>query len=105
MHLKAGNPRNGALRRPDLSGKVRQRRQVIAERGGLRRETITRQLHTIAGITREPNHHSIKPADFSGTGGPQRALLAVAAWTCAHEPANTSLPTPAQDALTLRDYL
>jgi hypothetical protein len=31
------------------------RRKVVAEQRGLRRETVARQLHAVAGVTREPD--------------------------------------------------
>jgi hypothetical protein len=66
MHLERRHPRQRALRRPDLGREVRERRQIIAERRRLLGEPVTRQLHPITGITREPDDHPIELLDLLG---------------------------------------
>ncbi len=51
VDLERRDARQGAGRRPDLGREVGQRRQVVAEVGGLLREPVTGQLHAVAGVT------------------------------------------------------
>ena len=66
MQLEAGHPRQGACRGPDLRREVRQRRKVIAERGGLLGKPVTGQLHPIAGIASEPDYDAVEVLDLLG---------------------------------------
>src|SRR5690606_9074150 len=55
--------RQGAGGRADLRGEVRQGRQVVAERRGLRGEAVTGELHAVTRVPREPDDHPGEPAD------------------------------------------
>ena len=50
MDLERRNSGNRARRSPYLCGEVRQRRQVVAENSRAGRETVTSQLHAVAGV-------------------------------------------------------
>ncbi|CAM5512819.1 hypothetical protein SAFG77S_05903 [Streptomyces afghaniensis] len=60
VQLEGRHTRQGPGGRPDLGREVRQRRQVVAERRGLRGETVTGELHTVTRVPREPDDHSVE---------------------------------------------
>ncbi len=66
VHLKAGDTRQGAGRRSDLGREVRERCEVVTHQCGLAREPVARQLHTVAGVTGEPDDHTIELFDRLG---------------------------------------
>jgi len=53
-------------RRPDLRREVRQRRKVVAERGGFLGKAIAGQLHPIAGIAGEADYDAVEVLDLLG---------------------------------------
>jgi hypothetical protein len=55
-----------AGRSPDLSGEVGQRRQVVAEGGGLLGEPIAGQLHAVAGVARNSDDDTVELLDVLG---------------------------------------
>ena len=59
-------PGQRALRGPDLGGEVGQRRQVVAERGGLLGEPVPGQLHAVAGVAGEPDDDAVELLDLLG---------------------------------------
>src|SRR5690606_18714361 len=63
MQLEGRDTRQGAGGRADLRGEVRQGRQVVAERRGLRGEAVTGELHAVTRVPREPDDHPVEPAD------------------------------------------
>jgi hypothetical protein len=67
VHLKSGDTGQGACRRPDLGGEVRERRKVVAHQRRLAREPVARQLHTVTGVAGEPDDHPIELLDRLGT--------------------------------------
>ena len=66
VHLERRDARQGALRRPDLGREVRQRHQVVAEGSRLLGEPVTRELHPVAGVAREPDDHPVELLDLLG---------------------------------------
>jgi hypothetical protein len=53
VQLERRDTGQGAGRSADLGGEVRQRRLVVAERGRLRGEPVTSELHTVTGVAGE----------------------------------------------------
>ena len=53
VNLEGRHTRQGACGGADLGGVVRLSRQVVAEKGGLRGESVARQLHPVAGVPGE----------------------------------------------------
>ena len=76
---KRRDARQGAGGGPDLGREVRQRRQVVAEGRRLGGETVTGELHTVTGVTREPDDHPVQTADLlvrsAVTGAARRRRL------------------------------
>lgn len=64
MQLEAGHTGQRPGRRADLGGEVGQRREVVAEGGRLRSEAVTGELHTVTGVTGEPDDHPVEATDF-----------------------------------------
>ena len=60
VDLEGRHPGQRALRRPDLRGEVRERRQVVAERRRLLGEPVTGQLHAVPGVARQPDDHPVE---------------------------------------------
>ena len=56
--------------RPDLSGVIRLRRKVIAEQRGLGGESVTGELHAVAGVPGESDDDFLEllPRGGAGTG-------------------------------------
>ena len=73
LHLEARHAVDRAGWGADLGRILRQRRQVVAERCADRGESITGQLHAVAGITGEPHDHACDGFGFT----PSRALYGV----------------------------
>src|SRR5690606_148674 len=67
MDLERRDTGDRALRRTDLGREVGQRRQVVAEGGGLRGEPITGQLHAVAGVAGEPDDDPVELLDRAST--------------------------------------
>ena len=61
-------------RGPDLGRVVRQRRQVVAERGAHVGEPVTDELHAVARVAGESNHH---PVEHLGLAGRRMPLLSL----------------------------
>ena len=59
VHLEAGHAVDGAGWGADLGGELGQRRQVVAERGAHRGESVARELHAVAGVACEPDHQPV----------------------------------------------
>ena len=59
VQLEAGHAGQRALRCADLSGKVRQGGQVVAEDRGLLGEPVTGELHAITGVASEPDDYVV----------------------------------------------
>ena len=76
LDLEAGDAGQRAGGRADLGREVGERREVVAEDGGLAREPGSRELHPVAGIAREPDHHSVQLFDHF-----RHALLGIAQTT------------------------
>ena len=57
-------------RGPDLGGEVGHRRQVVAERGANGGESITGQLHSVAGVTSESDDEMIEDSIVVGRARP-----------------------------------
>ena len=55
---------------PDLGREVRQRRQVVAEGGGLGGEAVAGELHAVAGVAGEPDDHPVELLDLLARGRP-----------------------------------
>jgi hypothetical protein len=80
VQLERRHAGQGAGGCADLGGEVRQRREVVAERGGLGGEAVTGELHAVAGVTRETDDHPVLLHDLgavdSGVGrGGHRVLF------------------------------
>ena len=60
VHLEARHAVDGAGRCTDLGREVGHRRQVVAERRAHRGESVTRELHPIAGVSCEPDHQAME---------------------------------------------
>ena len=67
VQLEAGHPGQGALGGADLGGEVGQRRQVVAERGGLGGEPVAGQLHAVAGVAGEADDDAVELLDRLAT--------------------------------------
>ena len=66
VHLERRHAGQGALRRADLGGEVRQRHQVVAERGRLLGEPVSGQLHPVARVAGEPDDDPVDLLDLLG---------------------------------------
>src|SRR6058998_2410736 len=62
-------PEEGAGRGADLSGEVRQGRDVVAGPRRLGRELLARELHPVAGVPGEPDHGPIQLLQRLALGG------------------------------------
>ena len=60
---KLETPGQGALGGADLGREVRQRRQVVAHRRGLAREAVPGELHPVARVPGETDHHAVERVD------------------------------------------
>ena len=60
VELEARDAQQRALRRPDLCREVGKRGDVIAERGGLRGESVPGELHPITRVSCETNDNTVK---------------------------------------------
>ena len=65
VDLKCRNAGEGACRRSDLSGKLRERGEVIAQHGAHRSEAIAGELHAIARVAREADDHTVEVDDLA----------------------------------------
>src|SRR5699024_1551366 len=63
VDLEAGDTGDRSLRRTDLGREVRQRGEVVTERGGFGGESVTGQLHAVAGVAREADYYSVELRD------------------------------------------
>ena len=63
VDLEARDAGQRACWRTDLCREVGQRREVVPEEGRLARETITRELHPVAGVAGEPDHDPFEVLD------------------------------------------
>ena len=66
VHLEAGDAGQRAGGGADLGREVRQRRDVVAELGGLRGEPVAGELHAVAGVAGEPDDHPVQLTDLLG---------------------------------------
>ena len=66
VELERRHSRQGSGWCPDLGGEVGQRRQVIAERCRFRCEPVPRELHPVAGVAGEADHHAVELLDLDG---------------------------------------
>ena len=60
----------------DLGREVRERREVVPERGGLAREAVAGELHAVTRVTREADDHALElldPLDRAHRGRAPRA--------------------------------
>ena len=62
MKLERRDACESPLRGPDLSRKLRQGRKVVSGKSASRRKPISGELHAVAGVPGEPDHHVIKHA-------------------------------------------
>ena len=69
VDLERRDAGEGALGRPDLGRELGQGGQVVAEEGALGGETGTGELHAVAGVTGEANHHPINHLHVRGRCG------------------------------------
>ena len=69
VQLERRHAGQGAGGRADLGREVGQRRQVVAERGGLRGEPVAGELHAVARVAGEPDHDPVA-LDHGGRGRP-----------------------------------
>ena len=60
LQLERRNAGQRAGRCADFGREVRQRRQVVAERGRLGGEAVAGQLHAVAGVAGEPDDHPVE---------------------------------------------
>ena len=60
VDLEAGDARERAGGSADLGRVVGQRGQVVAEEGGFAREAASGQLHPVAGVAGEADHHLVE---------------------------------------------
>jgi len=65
VDLERGDTRQTACRGPDLGWKIRKRRQVVAGQRALVSEPVAGELHPIAGVSCETNHHLVDRLDFA----------------------------------------
>src|SRR5262249_19135194 len=84
VELEAGDTRQGAGRRADLGGEVRQRGKGVAGRRRLLGETIPRQLPAVAGGACEADNDAVKVLALLGhskrTSSTARGRAPVSAW-------------------------
>ena len=64
MNLKAADASEGATRRANLGGKIRERRDVVSEQGAGARELLARELHAVARVAGEPHGGARNLVDF-----------------------------------------
>ena len=64
VQLEAGDAGQGAGWRPDLGREVRQRRDVVAEDGGVGGEPVAGQLHPVPGVPGEPDDDAVEGVDL-----------------------------------------
>ena len=64
MHLEARDAGERAGRRADLGREVGERREVVAERRGLAREAVARELHPVTRVAREADDHPVELLDL-----------------------------------------
>ena len=60
LYLEARHAIDGSSRSTDFSGKVRERREVVTERGTHRSESVPSELHSVTGVTSESDDESVK---------------------------------------------
>jgi hypothetical protein len=60
LELEAGDSEQRPGRGANLRGEVRQGREVVSGPRGFRGELLTRQLHAVTRIAREPDHGAIQ---------------------------------------------
>ena len=58
--LKRRNPRQGSGGGPDLRGKLGKRGEVVSEERTGRGESVSGELHSVAGVTGEPDDEIVK---------------------------------------------
>ena len=63
VDLEGGDAGEGARRRPDLGRIVGKRRQVVPEQRALVGETVAGDLHPVAGVPSETDHHLVNRLD------------------------------------------
>ena len=107
VHLERGDARQGALGCADLGREVGQRHQVVAEGSRLLGEPVTRELHPVAGVTREPDDHPIELLDLLGHRdasfsprrrlGPVTAHIPMVRTDCTPKTRTGSTPAPRRD--------
>ena len=66
VELERRHARQGPGWCPDLCWEVGQGRQVIAERCRFRCEPVPRELHPVAGVAGEADHHAVELLDLDG---------------------------------------
>ncbi len=66
VELEARDARQRAGRRANLGREVRERREVVARQRRLGAEAPAGQLHPVAGVTREADHHRLQLLDRLG---------------------------------------
>jgi hypothetical protein len=66
VQLEGRHTGQRARRGPDLGRKIGEGRQVVAEGGRLRRETVTGQLHAVTGVAGEADDHPLQLLDLLG---------------------------------------
>src|SRR5262249_31618093 len=66
VELEARDARERAGGGADLCGKVRERREVVPQKGRLARELAARELHAVAGIAREADDDGFALLDGFG---------------------------------------
>ena len=69
VELEAGDARQRAGGGADLGGEVRQRREVVAEQGGLAGEAVARELHAVPRVAGEANRDLVELLDGFRHGG------------------------------------
>ena len=65
MNLESGDTGQGARRRPDLGRVVGEGREIVAYKGTLVSEPVTGDLHAVAGVAGETDHHLVDRFDPS----------------------------------------
>ena len=64
VNLEAAHTRQRTLRGADVCGIVWECRDAVTNGGTDRREDVSGQLHTVAGVTREADHNLIQLLHF-----------------------------------------
>ena len=93
VQLEGRDARQSSGRCPNLSGEVREGREVVAHTSGFRGEPVTGQLHAITGVTSKADYdpveldnllaHVASPESSGPNGQPHCAVIVAPAQSCA----------------------